>query len=95
MKTLNLLVVDDETGMRCGVQKVLSRFHFNPPEYESEISFNICVAENGRNALVQIDNNPFDIVLLDYKLPDMQGLDILKKICSTNNNQPLVFIKKS
>ncbi len=78
MEVLNVLVVDDEPGMRLGSARVLKRFSFSLPEHDDEISFEVDTAEDGAETLSQLQANKYDIVLLDYKLPDMTGLDILQ-----------------
>ncbi|MDD9301269.1 MAG: sigma-54-dependent Fis family transcriptional regulator [Desulfobacter sp.] len=64
-----ILVVDDEPNICNGCQLVLSE-----EGYEADISL------SGLDALEKISNNCFDIILLDIRLPDICGIDILKKI---------------
>jgi len=40
----------------------------------------VWLSENGHNGLNQLKVRAFDVVILDMKLPDMEGLDVLKKI---------------
>ncbi len=76
---LKLLVVDDEPGMRLGVQRALKNFEIPVPE--STESAGICVelAETGEEAIDKIHREKPDILLLDYKLPGLSGLQILEK----------------
>ena len=78
MEVLRVLVVDDEPGMRLGSARVLKRFSFSLPEHEDEISFEVDTAEDGAETLAMLEANEYDLCLLDYKLPDMTGLDILQ-----------------
>ena len=80
MEPLKILVVDDELGMRMGMQRSLANYKMKIAEIDDEISFNIDLAENGEIALDKIKNTRPDILLLDYKLPDLTGLEILEKI---------------
>ena len=80
MNKLQVLVIDDEPGMRRGVVKVLTRFTMSQRYLETETSFEVTEAENGKEALAALDNGKFDVVLLDYKLPDMNGIEILNVI---------------
>ena len=82
MNKLQVLVIDDEPGMRRGVVKVLSRFTMSQSQryLETEVAFEVTEAETGKEALAALDGEKFDIVLLDYKLPDMNGIEILNVI---------------
>lgn len=80
MEYLKVLVVDDEPGMRRGAVKTLRKFTVNLLSFDKEVGFEIDETENGRSTLEALEQNQYDIVLLDYKLPDISGLDILDKI---------------
>lgn len=77
---LKLLVVDDEPGMRMGVERTLRNYRFKLPDFEDEVSFDIRIAETGEEALSKIEEDSPDILVLDHKLPGIQGLDILLDI---------------
>jgi two-component system response regulator AtoC len=62
-----ILVVDDEAAVRTGVAQVLSRQNLV-----------VAVAADAAQALEQLARQPFAIVLLDIKLPDMSGVEVLK-----------------
>ncbi|HQH49702.1 MAG TPA: response regulator [Caldisericia bacterium] len=74
---LKVLVVDDELGIQKGCQRVLTEYKFTLPDVEDEISFEVATTGSGEEALEILEKNPQDIVLLDYKLPGMTGLDVL------------------
>ncbi len=80
MSELKLLVVDDEPGMRLGVERTLRHYRFKLPNFEDEVTFNISMAETGSQALDILEKDKPDILVLDHKLPDIQGLDILLHI---------------
>ena len=80
MNTLHILTVDDEPGMRRGVVKTLSSFTTTLSDLDTEVNFNIREAHDGETALRILETEQCDIVLLDYKLPDMNGIDILNII---------------
>jgi two-component system, OmpR family, phosphate regulon sensor histidine kinase PhoR len=71
MKTHRILVVDDEYGIRTGVRQILEMEGFAVEE-----------AETGRDALAALDRDPFDVILIDYRLPDIDGLTLLQAIRS-------------
>jgi two-component system phosphate regulon sensor histidine kinase PhoR len=64
-----VLVVDDEYGIRSGVDQILEMEGYEVEE-----------AETGKEALEALDRQPFDIVLIDYRLPDVDGLSLLQSI---------------
>ena len=76
-ETLHLLVVDDELGMRLSVERALRNYSTHVPDIQHEVNFRISQAESGEAALELIDSDTPDIILLDYKLPGISGLDVL------------------
>jgi two-component system, sensor histidine kinase and response regulator len=80
MTELNILIVDDETGMRLGAEKVLKDFTIPLSDFNDRISFKIDLAPDGITAREKLRNSDVDILLLDYKLPDTNGLDILSEV---------------
>lgn len=80
MYNLNILIVDDEPGIRIGISRTLSSFKISIHEIEEPITFVIDTAENGEEAKEKILNKKPDLVLLDYKLPDITGLDLLHEL---------------
>ncbi len=89
MKKLNVLVVDDEPGIRSGVSRILSNFTVSYPFMDTDIGFNILEAETGEKAIDIIDSEQIEIVLLDNKLPGIQGTDVLDFI---NKNKPDILV---
>jgi len=79
-ETLHVLVVDDEEGMRRGVARALSRFEAVLPDLDRELAFETDAAESAEEALERIDARPPDLLLLDYKLPGLTGLDLLERL---------------
>ncbi|OGT38707.1 MAG: hypothetical protein A3F11_03710 [Gammaproteobacteria bacterium RIFCSPHIGHO2_12_FULL_37_14] len=72
MQSVKLLIVDDEVVDRAYYQRML-RQSANLPYQATE-------AINGKEAIDYLQNHEVDCILLDYQLPDMNGLDLLKKI---------------
>ncbi len=64
-----ILVVDDEVGIREGLELLLV----------SE-GYSVATAETGEAGLARLEEQPFDLVLLDVSLPDYNGIDLLRKI---------------
>ncbi|PIE02300.1 MAG: hypothetical protein CSA81_07985 [Acidobacteria bacterium] len=80
MSRLKLLIVDDEPGMRKGAARVLKKHKVRMPKTDEYIEFDISTAEDGKTTWEQLDNGKFDLLMLDYKLPDTTGLEILQKL---------------
>jgi DNA-binding NtrC family response regulator len=77
----NILIVDDEQSQR-----------FILSGYLKQKGYNIYEAPSGMEALKIIDNNLIDIVLSDYKMPEMNGIDLLIKIKEKNPEIAVVII---
>lgn len=90
MDILKVLIVDDEPGMRRGALKTLRRFSVRLDEFDCEVSFELDEAESGEQTIEMLEKKKYDLVLLDYKLPGMSGLDILGRI--KDNNYDLLAI---
>ena len=65
-----ILIVDDEAHIRFGLSETLERD-----------GYKVVTVENGTTALALIANRePFDVALIDLRLPDMSGMDILAEL---------------
>jgi len=80
MAVLKVLVVDDEPGIRSGVARILRDFHVTYPFMDEDYTFEILDAPTGEDGITVIERDKPDIVLLDNKLPGMQGVDVLEYI---------------
>jgi len=77
----SILVIDDERSIRNTLKEVL--------EYEKH---QVEVAENGPQGLEMIRNQPFDVVLCDIKMPQMDGLEVLENIFKIRNDIQVIMI---
>jgi two-component system sensor histidine kinase/response regulator len=89
MKTLNVLVVDDEPGIRSGILRILKKFSVSYPFMDEDVNFKIFDVGTGEDGIDIVQNKKIDIILLDNKLPGMQGMDVLKHI---NQNNPEILV---
>jgi signal transduction histidine kinase len=80
METLNLLIVDDEPGIRTGIHRSLRDYSVSFPFFDDDFNFVITDAESGEEAISILDSRKIDIVLLDNKLPGMEGIEVLEYI---------------
>jgi two-component system, sensor histidine kinase and response regulator len=92
MDSMRVLVVDDEPGMRLGVARALRDYTVRLPNVEDEVNFTVQQAETGSEALRMISENPPQLMLLDYRLPDLSGLDILETLNAAENPDMLVIM---
>ncbi len=79
-ETFNVLVVDDEPGIRIGVARVLQNFSIELTEVDCKVSFTVDTVNSAEEAIEKIKTKPPHILLLDNKLPGMSGLEALEKI---------------
>lgn len=84
MAVLNVLVVDDEPGIRSGVSRILNNFHVTYPFMDEDYTFRVTEAATGEEGVALIDSQMPDILLLDNKLPGIQGIDVLEHIRKRN-----------
>jgi len=82
MKThLKMLVVDDNADLR----------HNLAQQFVAE-DFEVDTAADGRDALEKIGQNNYDIVLLDLKMPGMDGMEVLREIKRTAKNPHVIML---
>jgi signal transduction histidine kinase len=77
MATLKILVVDDEPGIRAGVERILRNFKVDFPFMDEIYDFTVLEAGTGEQGIEIIEGEKPDIVLLDNKLPGIQGVEVL------------------
>ena len=80
METLKILVVDDEPGIRSGVIRILKSHRVSYPFMDEDYQFELLEAATGEEGIAIIEQEVPDILLLDNKLPGMQGIDVLQYV---------------
>lgn len=68
---LKILIVDDEEVDRIAVRRALLKAGFQ---------MEIIEAEDSSTAVVNVKNTQFDCIFLDYRLPDRDGLELIKEL---------------
>jgi len=84
MAVLKVLVIDDEPGIRSGVSRILNNFHVTYPFMDEDYTFEVTEAATGEDGIEILEHNMPDILLLDNKLPGIQGVDVLEYIRKRN-----------
>ena len=80
MKILKLLVIDDEPGIRSGITRILRNYTLSFPFLDEDLSFEVIEAASGEEGIERIDSKLPDIVLLDNRLPGIQGVEVMEYI---------------
>lgn len=80
MAKLHVLIVDDEPGIRSGICRILSNYTVGYPFMDEDFEFDLIEAGTGEQAIEILDSQTIDVVLLDNKLPGMDGIDVLEYI---------------
>ena len=66
---IHILIVDDERIIRDSCSRIL----------EKE-GYKVCIADRGEGAIEEFDRKPFDLVLLDLKMPGTGGIETLRQL---------------
>ncbi len=77
----SILVIDDEKSIRSTLQEIL--------EYENH---KVKLATDGHEGLELIENNDFDVILCDIKMPGMDGIEVLEKLSEISPDVPVIMI---
>jgi DNA-binding NtrC family response regulator len=77
----SVLIVDDEAAIRESLQTLL--------EFEG---YSVEVAADGNEGLTHIAERPFDLVLLDFAMPERNGIEILREIRERDSELPVIMI---
>jgi signal transduction histidine kinase len=81
VKGKRILIVEDEIHLGRVLYSLLKKFDHI-----------IDLAPDGKMALDHIKRNVYDAISLDYMLPDINGLEIYRKIRETNKEVPIIFV---
>jgi signal transduction histidine kinase len=92
MASLKVLVVDDEPGIRSGINRILRNYTVGYPFMDEDFSFELIDAATGEEAIEIIDRESIDIVLLDNKLPGIEGMEVLEYINKSNKDMGVMMI---
>jgi signal transduction histidine kinase len=78
---IKILIADDDESIRTTLEFILL-----------DNNFNVVSVHNGAEALVEMENHFFNIAILDYNLPDTDGLTLSKKLKNANNDAEVIIL---
>ena len=78
--TKKILIVDDEESIR-----ILYEQEFLEEGYQ------VFLASNAYEALEIVEKEPLDLIVLDIKMPGMDGIEAMQKIVGKKNNIPIII----
>ncbi len=78
--TGHILIIDDEVSLRHTLARILQRANFQ-----------VTTAASGQEGLALLGQHAFDLVYLDIRMPDMSGMEVLKRIHATLPELPVVL----
>jgi len=82
---IKVIIIDDHTLFREGLQRLLVR-------HEIDVVSSVSNGDEGLNSI--LNHNP-DIVLLDLRMPNVYGIEVLKNIRARNKSLPVVMLTTS
>jgi len=77
----HILVVDDEKLIRWSLK-----------EHLQQEGYKVTAVEDGKSTIQALSEEAIDLVLLDYKLPDMNGLEVLAQLRTVQPDLPVVMV---
>jgi signal transduction histidine kinase len=92
MATFKILIIDDEPGIREGTKRILQNFKVDYPFMDEQIDFQVMEAGTGKEGIEIIDRELPEILLLDNKLPDIQGVEVLEYVKNKHYDIIVVMI---
>jgi len=90
--TVRVLVVDDEAGIRTAIKRAIENVRERFDGIDEEIIYETVLAEDGDACLKHLSDGLGDIVLLDYKLPGVDGLEILRRLGQMKHDGVVVMM---
>jgi len=81
MISKSILVVDDEPGMRAALLETLTR-----------AGYSVSTANDGKEAVEEVKRSPFGLVLVDMKMPGMNGMGVLREVKKRSPETHVVII---
>jgi len=84
LKRPRILVIDDEADQRTALRLVL----------EADL-YTVRVATAGDEAIAMLDASPYDLVIMDWRMPGLAGASLCRTIRSRANAPPVVVVSSA
>ena len=81
MEKKRILIVDDEKAIRASIVMALK-----------SVKYEIDVAENGVQAIDYLDKISYDLIITDYSMPEMDGLELTRIITAKYPALPVIMV---
>ncbi|MEZ5218684.1 MAG: response regulator [Ilumatobacteraceae bacterium] len=81
---MKILIVDDSKAMRMIVRRTLRQAGFEDHDVDE--------AENGREGLSKVESYQPDLVLSDWNMPELNGIDFLRNLRAAGNQVKFGFV---
>ena len=78
--SVDILIIDDEKSIRTGLELILNK------------KYSVAVAENGKQAMEIFEKKNPDIILLDIGLPDISGIEVLKRMKTLKDDVMVIMV---
>lgn len=78
---MRILILEDEYALRISIE-----------EFLEDLGFEVKGFERGDEFLDELYNQSYDVILLDVKVPGINGFELLKELRSAGNQIPAIFV---
>jgi len=79
--TRRILIVDDEPAVLALLRRIVATVHVE-----------ILAARSGAEALAIARRSPLDLVILDVRLPDISGMEVLRRVRKIDDSVPVIMV---
>lgn len=78
---MHVLIIEDDSIIAHNIQKMLQR-----------VGITSTVTLNGEDGIFQSETETYDVIILDWMLPGMQGIDVCREIRKKDNKTPIIML---
>lgn len=77
----NILIVDDEKAITSALCTLLT-----------QTGYEVAIAPSGSEALTQLSSTPYDLIILDIMLPDIDGYEVCRRVRQSSDYVPILML---